>query len=75
MSIWSVGDHGVSNIDGEFDEEPQLLCDSQHEGDVLDLQVSVKTLLLIRYIVCMHCKYVQCFVSRLPFTTRVVLHP
>ncbi|XP_067239674.1 nucleoporin Nup43 [Chanodichthys erythropterus] len=38
VSIWSVGDHGVSNIDGEFDEEPQLLCDSQHEGDVLDLQ-------------------------------------
>ncbi len=34
------GDHGVS-IDGEFDEEPQLLCESQHDGDVMDLQVSV----------------------------------
>lgn len=47
VSIWSVGDHGVSNMDGEFDEEPQLLCDSQHDGDVLDLQVRVKTHLLI----------------------------
>ncbi|KTF71978.1 hypothetical protein cypCar_00050222, partial [Cyprinus carpio] len=38
VSIWSVGDHGVSNTDSEFDEEPQLLCDSQHDGDVMDLQ-------------------------------------
>jgi len=30
-------------MDGEFDEEPQLLCDSQHDGDVLDLQVRVNT--------------------------------
>ncbi len=41
VSVWSLGDNGVSNIEGEFDEEPQLLCDSQHDGDVMDLQVSV----------------------------------
>ncbi len=40
VSVWSLGDHGVSNIEGEFDEEPQLLCDSHHDGDVMDLQVS-----------------------------------
>uniref|UniRef100_A0A672LWT9 Uncharacterized protein n=1 Tax=Sinocyclocheilus grahami TaxID=75366 RepID=A0A672LWT9_SINGR len=38
VSIWSVGEHGVCSTDGEFDEEPQLLCASQHAGDVLDLQ-------------------------------------
>ncbi|XP_016305334.1 nucleoporin Nup43-like [Sinocyclocheilus anshuiensis] len=38
VSVWSVGERGVCNTDGELDEEPQLLCDSQHAGDVLDLQ-------------------------------------
>lgn len=38
VSIWSVGDRGGSTLDGDLDEEPQLLCDSQHNGDVMDLQ-------------------------------------
>lgn len=26
-------------MDGEFEEDPQLLCESKHDGDVMDLQV------------------------------------
>lgn len=37
VSIWSLGDDD-SDTDGEFDEEPRLLCDSEHDGDVMDLQ-------------------------------------
>ncbi len=51
VSVWSVGDHGVS-IDGEFDEEPQLLCESQHDGDVMDLQVSVNNFIPFRKNMC-----------------------
>lgn len=39
VSIWSLGDYGGSHMDGEFEEDPQLLCESKHDGDVMDLQV------------------------------------
>ncbi|KAI1897452.1 hypothetical protein AGOR_G00083430 [Albula goreensis] len=38
VSIWSIGEHGVSNMDDEFEGDPQLLCEYKHNGDVLDLQ-------------------------------------
>ncbi|KTG03346.1 hypothetical protein cypCar_00014519 [Cyprinus carpio] len=41
VSIWSLGDDD-SDTDGEFDEEPRLLCDSEHDGDVTDLQLSLQ---------------------------------
>ncbi|XP_057208906.1 nucleoporin Nup43 [Triplophysa rosa] len=38
VTIWSLGDHGGSHMDGEFEEDPQLLCESKHDGDVMDLK-------------------------------------
>ncbi|XP_066555221.1 nucleoporin Nup43 [Amia ocellicauda] len=38
VSIWSVGEHGVSSMEDEFEGDPQLLCEFKHDGDVLDLQ-------------------------------------
>ncbi|XP_065124920.1 nucleoporin Nup43 [Paramisgurnus dabryanus] len=38
VSIWSLGDHEVTPMDGEYEEDPQLLCECQHDGDVMDLQ-------------------------------------
>ncbi|KAK1805532.1 hypothetical protein P4O66_019831 [Electrophorus voltai] len=38
VSIWSVGENGGSNMEDEFEGDPQLLCECEHSGDVLDLQ-------------------------------------
>lgn len=39
IMIWSIGDHGVSDMDDGFEGDPQLLCEHKHDGDVMDLQV------------------------------------
>lgn len=44
MSLWTIGDHGVASMEDEFEGDPQLLCEIKHEGDVLDLQVSLISL-------------------------------
>ncbi|NXN91523.1 NUP43 protein, partial [Rhinopomastus cyanomelas] len=40
ISFWSVGDLGNGNagLSGEYQGEPQLLCDIGHNGDVMDMQ-------------------------------------
>ncbi|TFK07976.1 PHD finger protein 10 [Platysternon megacephalum] len=38
ISVWSVGDFGSLGPNGEYQEEPQLLCDIRHHGDVMDMQ-------------------------------------
>uniref|UniRef100_A0A8V0XPH3 Nucleoporin 43 n=1 Tax=Gallus gallus TaxID=9031 RepID=A0A8V0XPH3_CHICK len=38
ISIWSVGDVGSAGLNGEYQGEPQLLCDIRHNGDVMDMQ-------------------------------------
>nr|XP_023665926.1 nucleoporin Nup43 [Paramormyrops kingsleyae] len=38
VSLWSVGEHGFSKMDDDFEGDPQLLCEYQHNGDVLGLQ-------------------------------------
>ncbi|CAB1342870.1 unnamed protein product [Coregonus sp. 'balchen'] len=38
ISIWSIGENGVSSMDDEFEGDPQLVCEYKHNGDVLDLQ-------------------------------------
>ncbi|XP_076872500.1 nucleoporin Nup43 [Brachyhypopomus gauderio] len=38
VSIWSVGETGVYSMGDEFEGDPQLLCECEHRGDVLDLQ-------------------------------------
>uniref|UniRef100_A0A8C8SG56 Nucleoporin 43 n=1 Tax=Pelusios castaneus TaxID=367368 RepID=A0A8C8SG56_9SAUR len=40
ISIWSVGDFGSLEDapNGEYQGEPQLLCDIGHQGDVMDMQ-------------------------------------
>uniref|UniRef100_A0A8D0EY39 Nucleoporin 43 n=1 Tax=Strix occidentalis caurina TaxID=311401 RepID=A0A8D0EY39_STROC len=38
ISIWSVGDLGNVGLNGEYQGEPQLLCDIRHNGDVMDMQ-------------------------------------
>lgn len=38
ISVWSIGDHGLSGMEEEFEGDPQLLCEHNHDGDVLDLQ-------------------------------------
>uniref|UniRef100_A0A4W5MWR5 Nucleoporin 43 n=1 Tax=Hucho hucho TaxID=62062 RepID=A0A4W5MWR5_9TELE len=38
ISIWSIGENGVSIMDDEFEGDPQLVCEYKHNGDVLDLQ-------------------------------------
>uniref|UniRef100_A0A8C7A097 Nucleoporin 43 n=1 Tax=Nothoprocta perdicaria TaxID=30464 RepID=A0A8C7A097_NOTPE len=38
ISIWSVGDLGSVGLNGEYQGEPQLLCDIRHNGDVMDMQ-------------------------------------
>ncbi|KFW67162.1 Nucleoporin Nup43, partial [Pygoscelis adeliae] len=38
ISIWSVGDLGNVGLSGEYQGEPQLLCDIRHNGDVMDMQ-------------------------------------
>ncbi|XP_074846497.1 nucleoporin Nup43 isoform X1 [Carettochelys insculpta] len=38
ISIWSVGDFGSLGPSGEYQGEPQLLCDIRHDGDVMDMQ-------------------------------------
>ena len=39
VSVWSVGDAGSAGLNGEYQGEPQLLCDIRHDGDVMDMQV------------------------------------
>lgn len=39
ISIWSAGDLGNAGLNGEYHGEPHLLCDIQHNGDVMDMQV------------------------------------
>lgn len=41
ISFWSVGDFGGLNSNEEYNGEPYLLCDIQHNGDVMDMEVSV----------------------------------
>ncbi|KFP03275.1 Nucleoporin Nup43, partial [Calypte anna] len=38
ISIWSVGEFGNVGLNGEYQGEPQLLCDIRHNGDVMDMQ-------------------------------------
>uniref|UniRef100_A0A674C897 Nucleoporin 43 n=1 Tax=Salmo trutta TaxID=8032 RepID=A0A674C897_SALTR len=38
ISIWSIGENGVSSMDNEFEGDPQLVCEYKHNGNVLDLQ-------------------------------------
>ncbi|EMP38358.1 Nucleoporin Nup43 [Chelonia mydas] len=38
ISVWSVGDFGSLGPNGEYQGEPQLLCDIRHHGDVMDMQ-------------------------------------
>uniref|UniRef100_A0A3Q1F137 Nucleoporin 43 n=1 Tax=Acanthochromis polyacanthus TaxID=80966 RepID=A0A3Q1F137_9TELE len=38
ISFWSIGSHGSSAMEDEFEGEPQLSCEQKHDGDVLDLQ-------------------------------------
>lgn len=38
VSLWSIGQNGVSSMEDEFEGDPQLLCELRHDGDVLDLQ-------------------------------------
>ncbi|XP_005043931.1 PREDICTED: nucleoporin Nup43 [Ficedula albicollis] len=38
VSIWSAGDLGNAGLNGEYHGEPHLLCDIQHNGDVMDMQ-------------------------------------
>ncbi|XP_062428357.1 nucleoporin Nup43 [Rhea pennata] len=38
ISIWSVGDLGNVGLNGDYQGEPQLLCDIRHNGDVMDMQ-------------------------------------
>ncbi|XP_024275726.1 nucleoporin Nup43 [Oncorhynchus tshawytscha] len=38
ISIWSIGENGISGLDNEFEGDPQLVCEHKHNGDVLDLQ-------------------------------------
>lgn len=39
VSLWSAGDLGNAGLNGEYHGEPRLLCDIQHNGDVMDMQV------------------------------------
>lgn len=39
VSVWSIGDQGRSDLEDGFEGDPQLLCEYNHDGDVLDLQV------------------------------------
>lgn len=41
ISFWSIGNQGVSGVEDGFEGDPQLLCEHRHDGDVLDLQVTV----------------------------------
>ena len=34
-----MGDVGNVDLDGEYQRDPQLLCDIRHDGDVMDMQV------------------------------------
>lgn len=34
-----MGDVGSVGLNGEYQGEPQLLCDIRHNGDVMDMQV------------------------------------
>lgn len=45
ISIWSVGDAESVCPNGEYQGEPQLLCDIRHYGDVMDMQVKYSVLL------------------------------
>ncbi|KAM4772509.1 nucleoporin Nup43 [Rhinophrynus dorsalis] len=38
VSLWTVGDFGVINLDEDYQGDPKLLCDIQHNGDVMDMQ-------------------------------------
>ncbi|XP_030053921.1 nucleoporin Nup43 [Microcaecilia unicolor] len=38
VSVWSIGDFGSLNADGDYEGDHQLLCDIKHNGDVLDMQ-------------------------------------
>ncbi|XP_029449946.1 nucleoporin Nup43 [Rhinatrema bivittatum] len=38
ISVWSIGDFGSFNSDGDYEGDHQLLCDIKHNGDVLDMQ-------------------------------------
>ncbi|KFW76951.1 Nucleoporin Nup43, partial [Manacus vitellinus] len=38
ISFWSADDLGNVGLNGEYHGEPHLLCDIQHNGDVMDMQ-------------------------------------
>lgn len=38
VSFWTVESGGRSGLEDGFEGDPQLLCESQHDGDVMDLQ-------------------------------------
>ncbi|XP_077596398.1 nucleoporin Nup43 isoform X1 [Stigmatopora nigra] len=38
VTFWSIGNNVNSSLGEGIDEDPQLLCEHKHEGDVLDFQ-------------------------------------
>lgn len=38
VSVWNVGENGGYSKEEEFEGDPQLVCECEHRGDVLDLQ-------------------------------------
>ncbi|XP_014897229.1 nucleoporin Nup43 [Poecilia latipinna] len=38
VSVWSIGNLGSSGLEDGFEGDPQLICEHEHYGDVLDLQ-------------------------------------
>lgn len=42
LCLWRVGENEGYTMEDEQEGEPQLLCECEHGGDVLDLQVSLE---------------------------------
>lgn len=42
VCLWSVGENGGCAMEDELEGDPQLLCEHDHGGDVLDLQVGLE---------------------------------
>ncbi|XP_034018541.1 LOW QUALITY PROTEIN: nucleoporin Nup43 [Thalassophryne amazonica] len=38
VAFWTINSHGVADVEDGFEGDPQLLCEQNHDGDVLDLQ-------------------------------------
>lgn len=42
LCLWSVGDDESRSMGEEMEGDPQLQCECQHAGDVMDLQVGLE---------------------------------